>query len=298
MRVLLIFPGALGDLLLLAPAAAALARGGARVEMSVQRALAPLASRVIPCVLGPPVDGVAMSSLFSDRAAPPLADWLRGANIVHAWFGAREGKVAIECEARRLGVGTVHWHAVERGDGSVHASACYANALGVAGPLPVPGLWLGGVEPQHQWAGPAAGRLVVHPGAGSAEKRWPASGFRGVADGWRRRGGEAVILLGPAEEDAVAFWQAAGHTVAAGLEILEASALVAGSPRYLGNDSGVSHLAGALDRTGAVLFGPTRPERWRPLGGTLAAIRFAPGGGTEIAAGLLERLASIAPALP
>ena len=35
---------------------------------------------------------------------------------------------------------------------------------------------------------------------------------------------------------------------------------------FVGNDSGVSHLAAAAGAPGVVIFGPTDPDRWRPLG--------------------------------
>ena len=35
---------------------------------------------------------------------------------------------------------------------------------------------------------------------------------------------------------------------------------------FVGNDSGISHLAAAIGTPGVVLFGPTDPRRWRPLG--------------------------------
>ena len=42
---------------------------------------------------------------------------------------------------------------------------------------------------------------------------------------------------------------------------------------YLGNDSGVSHLAAAWGAPGLVLFGPTDPACWRPLGPAVDVLR-------------------------
>jgi ADP-heptose:LPS heptosyltransferase len=41
---------------------------------------------------------------------------------------------------------------------------------------------------------------------------------------------------------------------------------LAGCHAYLGNDSGVSHLAGLCGARSIVLFGPTNPQVWHPLG--------------------------------
>ena len=58
----------------------------------------------------------------------------------------------------------------------------------------------------------------------------------------------------------------AGAVVARNLNLGELSALLARSELYLGNDSGVSHLAAALGVVTAVLFGPSNVARWSPQG--------------------------------
>ena len=277
MRVRLIFPGALGDVLLFAPAATALAAGTRDVEVSVQRALADVAGALLP--LGPPVDGAAMSTLFGARLAPALDVWLRDTDRVHAWLGGA-GHDALARHAPALGLGTWHSHSVVRDDGPRHASVEYAAALGIDEPLVAPRLPVRGPrgadggDAERWWSMPPRRRLLVHPGAGAVAKRWSVDGFRRVADGWRAAGGEEVIVLGPAEADLAPFWRTAGHRVAADLDLAAAARLVASAPRFVGNDSGISHLAGALERRGVVLFGPTRPQRWRPLGGGLIVVRF------------------------
>jgi heptosyltransferase-3 len=51
------------------------------------------------------------------------------------------------------------------------------------------------------------------------------------------------------------------------LELGEVAAIARMARAFVGNDSGVSHLAAAAGGgRGVVLFGPTDPERWRPLG--------------------------------
>jgi ADP-heptose:LPS heptosyltransferase len=116
-------------------------------------------------------------------------------------------------------------------------------------------------------------RLVVHPGAGARAKRWSGPGFRRVADAWAGAGGEVAVLLGPAEEDDAGAWSAAGYEPSTRLSLRDAAGLMGSAPLWVGNDSGMSHLAAALGRRGAVLFGPTRPRRWGPLG-SLATVVF------------------------
>ena len=291
MRVLLIFPGALGDLLLLAPAAAALVRRGVRVEWSVRRALADLVCALSAGALAPPVDGAAMSSLFTVAPAPALAEWLVGADQVHAWLGSDGGASALAHHVRTHAAGALlRFHGVARGDGPRHASMDYAAALGVDGPLEAPSLVLPVGSASPAWEAPWPARLVVHPGAGAVAKCWAASGFERVADRWHARGGDVTVLLGPAEVGMVERWRRTGHRLAHDLEILGAAARLASAPAYLGNDSGISHLAGVLRRTGVVLFGPTRPARWSPLGGALAPLDFTSRSPNDDAAAILERM--------
>jgi hypothetical protein len=271
MRVLLLFPGALGDLVLLAPAAAALGRD-ARLELSVPRALAPIADGLLPAALGPALDGAVMASLFAGDLAPACAAWLRDADLAHVWLGREQGSAC--ARVRAAGVARVCSHHVLRDDGPVHASVAYARDLAIAAPLSAPVLRLSDRVAVVSWRAAPARRLVVHPGAGAVAKRWRGDGFRAVADGWRDGGGEVTVLLGPAEEDLAPLWEAAGHPVARDLDLAAAAAVIASADHYVGNDSGISHLAGAVARSGVVVFGPTRPERWRPLGGRLRPVGF------------------------
>jgi hypothetical protein len=273
MRLVVLFPGALGDLCLLAPALAAAAASGAHVALSVQRSLEPAATLLLPtAALGPPMDGAAMASLFTEALDPALARWLGAADRIHAWLARadRDGVVSARLAAVAVPFAL---HAVPRDDDAPHhASRDYALALGMTAPLvpvdappPIASIAL-------PWREPPARRLVLHPGAGAPAKVWAADGFRYVADGWRKAGGEVAVLLGPAEASEAHTWTVLGHEPLVGLPIREAAAVIASAPTWIGNDSGMSHLAGALGRRGVVVFRSTRPERWRPVGGRLAVV--------------------------
>jgi hypothetical protein len=285
-RVLIVFPGALGDFLLLAPAVATLVRGGARVEVSVTRSLTPLARALLDVPLGPPVDGAAMSSLFGADLAPEVAAWLHAADELQVWLGAAAADdVGRHAQAR--GVRVVATHAVVRGDGDEHATAVYARMLDVALPLVRPALSVA-LAPPFIWSAPRDQRLVVHPGAGHPAKRWDGKGFARIAAEWRRGGGEAVVLLGPAEATERRHWDDGGIPVVCDAPLLESAALLASAARFVGNDSGVSHLAAAAGARGVVLFGVTSPRRWAPRGGVLAPIVFTGRARDDVVAAVLD----------
>jgi hypothetical protein len=109
--------------------------------------------------------------------------------------------------------------------------------------------------------------LVVHPGAGSAAKCWPAEGFARVITTLAARARMNVCVhVGPADTAAATALRA---RVGDGVAWLREPALpalagvLAASALYLGNDSGVSHLAAALGVPGVTLF-DERHLDWRP----------------------------------
>jgi ADP-heptose:LPS heptosyltransferase len=275
MRVVVIFPGALGDCCILAAALARLRACGVAVELSVQRRLMPVAATLLADVpLGPPVDGAVVSSLFGEVPAPDMRAWLRGADRVHAWLARSEVAHRLRAHlADASGSAVVQLHAVPRDDGARHVLDEYLAALDAAALPPAP--FARRAPPSTVWRAECGLRLLVHPGAGARAKCWPSEGFRMVADAWAVGGGETLVLLGPAEADDAAYWAATGHRVLHDVALGDVAAVVADATRFVGNDSGISHLAGALARRGVVLFGPTRPERWQPIGGTLVSVRFS-----------------------
>ncbi|HHI68632.1 MAG TPA: hypothetical protein ENJ97_04825 [Planctomycetes bacterium] len=108
---------------------------------------------------------------------------------------------------------------------------------------------------------------VLHPGAGSPGKAWPAGRFAGLGRLLEERGWEVRVLLGPVEEErgpGPALFREEGLSVEVLREVLDLGRRLAGASLYVGNDSGPSHLAAALGVPSLVLFGPTDPLVWGP----------------------------------
>jgi len=148
-------------------------------------------------------------------------------------------------------------------------------------------------------APPPRGILALHPGSGGAAKCWPAKRFAGLATAAARHWGVLpVFLVGPA--DALAWHQVqealpSALATAALVErpLREVLALLSLARAYVGNDSGISHLAGRACPTLA-LFGPSDPRVWHPLGHRVALLAAAGGDLTRLAVAdvlaALERL--------
>jgi heptosyltransferase III len=110
--------------------------------------------------------------------------------------------------------------------------------------------------------------LAIHPGSGSRAKNWDAENFATVAD-WAAGLAEILLLSGPAEEGSGEITRAmkrARPIFADGLPLLNVAALVAGCSAYLGNDSGITHLAALTGIPTVAVFGPTDPAVWGPAG--------------------------------
>jgi ADP-heptose:LPS heptosyltransferase len=106
---------------------------------------------------------------------------------------------------------------------------------------------------------------VIHPGSGSPRKNW--TGFAAVVRWWQRRARTPVVLLyGPAEVERSANTDCGADVVLEGLTLPQVAALLRRARLYVGNDSGISHLAAAVGATGHALFGPTDPSVWAPRG--------------------------------
>ncbi len=88
---------------------------------------------------------------------------------------------------------------------------------------------------------------------------------------------QPFFILGPAEEEVspgmAQTIQAHGFPLVRHLPVTVLAGLLELSAGYLGNDSGVSHLAAALDLPSFVLFGPTDPRLWGPAGKRVVILR-------------------------
>ena len=115
--------------------------------------------------------------------------------------------------------------------------------------------------------------LAVHAGSGSGVKNWTCEGYSGLVD--RITSGASWLLVeGPADTDVSSALRARpGVVCAQGLPLRVLGALLGRAGLYVGNDSGVSHLAAAWGAPSLVLFGPTDPRQWSPVGPRVSTLR-------------------------
>lgn len=122
-------------------------------------------------------------------------------------------------------------------------------------------------------------RLVIHPGASGESKRWSSKKFANLADRLANNSKTHLILLeGPLDEVTATEVAAAvsDSTLLDRIKIEDLSRLAAVLNRcdvYVGNDSGITHLAAAVGILTVAIFSNSNPQVWAPRGPQVCLLR-------------------------
>ena len=107
--------------------------------------------------------------------------------------------------------------------------------------------------------------VALHCGARIAVRRWPESYYREVIASLRRKFNFRLVLIPDPDGYGSNLQDLADFTFSR-LSLPELLALLRCSTQLICNDSGPTHLAAALGIPVIVLYGPTKPEWFRPFG--------------------------------
>jgi heptosyltransferase III len=274
-RVLIIFPGALGDLICLLPALRILARRyhDCDLELMARAELANFAVGRMGIVRAHSIDRQELSLLFSpaDDSAVRAREFFKTFSRVHSFFGFDHAR--LRQTLPHAAGGGVLFHPF-RPEAEGHIAAAYVESLGEPrnrGGMPAETATIDITAEDLAQAsqiissrGAEAGRYVLlMPGSGSQTKNWPAESYLQLAH-HLATSTAIVTVLGPAEEHLEAAFSDLNPVKNPPLGALAGLARLSGA--FIGNDSGVSHLAAGAGAHGMVIFGPSDPVRWRPLG--------------------------------
>lgn len=130
--------------------------------------------------------------------------------------------------------------------------------------------------PQQRCIEPDSAPVLIHPGSGSRKKNWPLENFILLEKMLRKDGLRSEFILGPAEiylRDSLATPHEPNPPVHIVDDLPRALSLIKGACGFIGNDSGLSHLAAITGLPVTVVFGPSDPVRWKPLGPAVAVVR-------------------------
>jgi ADP-heptose:LPS heptosyltransferase len=119
-----------------------------------------------------------------------------------------------------------------------------------------------------EWCGKTI--LALGPGANFSGKIWPAQNFIALANQLQNHF-DAVVLLGSQQDKSITDSIAAGLNLpvidcVAKTDLLTAAAVLEQVSVFVGNDSGLGHLAAAAGTPTVTVFGVGQPWRYRPWG--------------------------------
>jgi hypothetical protein len=134
--------------------------------------------------------------------------------------------------------------------------------------------WRGHHAHESDTADPYDRCIAIHPGSGGTQKCWPVTSFAAVIEWLWQRDYPILLLAGPSDHERLSALQLSlSPSPEQGmLNVLIDAPLVVVAEHlqqcscYLGNDSGITHLAALLGIPTIALFGPSDPLIWRPPG--------------------------------
>ncbi|MEZ5351513.1 MAG: glycosyltransferase family 9 protein [Bryobacteraceae bacterium] len=229
MRRLLIRPGAIGDFIVSLPALEYLRAAYTEVwAASANLPLARFAHRARS------IASTGLDLLELGQAPSSLLETLSGFDDIVSWYGSSRPEF-------RLAVADLPFRFYSALPDGVHsASDFYLQQVGASL----------GSPPRIAVPERPRSFLAIHPYSGSPSKNW-------------LRFGELVRALPP---DIPAELCAYGEHQHRFDDLYDLACWLAGARLYLGNDSGITHLAAATGTPVLALFGPTDPRVWAPPG--------------------------------
>jgi heptosyltransferase-3 len=252
MRRLIIRPGGIGDFIVSLPALEALKAD--YLELWTTPANVPLAlfahqARAIPST-GLDFLGVTEPT---ERVIRQLATF----DSIISWYGAN--RPDFRALVQQLGLPFLFFRALPPESAGIHATDFYLDQVRTLVDVPA------GAIPRIRCDVEQEEFAVIHPFSGSPRKNWPLERFRELA---RRleRGLPVRWCAGPEDPP---LPEALRYD-----DLYELACWLARASLYVGNDSGITHLAAAVGTPVLALFGPTDPAVWAPRGPNVQVERW------------------------
>jgi ADP-heptose:LPS heptosyltransferase len=252
MRRLIIRPGAIGDLIVSLPALECLRTTWLEVWTAAPNVpLVRFANRVRA------IGATGLNMLGIGEPPAELVETLRGFDSIVSWYGSNRPE--FRALAAALHLPFTFFPALPAEGCGLHACDFYlrqAGSLAACESDGVPRIPCGGARERY---------AVIHPFSGSPRKNWPLENFRRLAAGLQRT--MPVRWCAGAEDPPLA---GAVHIA----DLYDLACWLARALLYIGNDSGITHLAAAVGTPVLALFGPTDPAVWAPRGPHVRVARF------------------------
>ena len=251
-RRLIIRPGAIEDFIVSLPALECLREEYCEVWAAAANApLARFADRARA------ISSTGIDLLAVTEPPPALVETLRGFDSIVSWYGANRPEFRELVHA--LDLPFTFFPALPPDGAGGHAADFYLDQARTLTQCDSDGIPRLRCETQRE------DFAVIHPFSGGARKNWPLEKFRALAGQLERTmpvrwcaGREDPPLEGAVHID----------------DLYELACWLARARLYVGNDSGITHLAAAVGTPVLALFGPTDPKVWGPRGPNVRIVRW------------------------
>jgi ADP-heptose:LPS heptosyltransferase len=107
--------------------------------------------------------------------------------------------------------------------------------------------------------------LFIQPFTSSPHKSWPLENYLTLGAHWRNRGAQIILGGGPGDVAALTPARQAGFAVSAGVPLLVTAGLMKSSALIVGGDTGLLHLAVAMDKRVVMLMPSAARSRCHPF---------------------------------
>jgi heptosyltransferase-2 len=290
--ILVIRGGALGDFILTLPAIDALRRAfpESRLEILGYPRIAGLVARRFYAEAVRSIEYGPMAGFFARNGNldPALSEYFSGFGQVVSYLFDPDG--IFEANLRRAGVRNYLAAYRRPEEGGRHAAEVWSEGLAALAIWPEDHVARLHVSDDDRLAAEKSLSLLggreywgIHPGSGGARKNWGLERWRDVVLGLRDERGDIgfAVTVGEAEVEHFDRIQA----VFTGVPVVwlrdedlpTIAAVFQGARGFIGNDSGITHLAAAAGVATTVLFGPTDPRVWAPRGEHVRVVQSADG---------------------
>jgi heptosyltransferase-2 len=298
-RILVVRGGAIGDFLMTLPAIGALRERWpeAQIEIVGYPHIIKLACGRHYADAVQPIEARAMAGFFVPRGIldPTLMEYFGGFNLVISYLFDPDSTFADNvrrCGARQV----VEASARPSRECGMHAAEHYCEplrSLAIYTTQHCPRVFPN--DDDHAAAArflrrTREPRVAVHPGSGSENKNWPVEKFAALSR-WlvNELAAELLVVRGEADDAVVKrlleLVAPGSATVIHGLKLTELAAVVEQCALFLGNDSGITHLAAAVGTPTVAFYGPASLRIWEPRPWRTDGVRVVRFGPQDVAAG-------------
>lgn len=277
-KLLLVHHGALGDLITTFPAVIRLKKSFHQIDLVCQKKLGRLAQSLKVVEGWFSLESASFASLYSSVVDPEVKHLLQSYHDVILFSHSRQLQNSIQNI-----IGKTPYLIPPRPDKHqrihisehIFSSMVKCGLLAQGHSIPNSMVSVAG-NPIQKISKKDSPKILIHPGSGSIKKCWPVLNFIAVASSLVLKGNQPEFILGPAEHFLA---ETLSHNNKNRLKIhimddlIQFSSVLKTADAFIGNDSGISHLAAFIGLPTVAVFGPSDPKRWKPFGNAVTVVR-------------------------